>query len=174
MIRTGISALALAATLALAPAHAQEAAPTAAEAQAFIDRVQAEYTTFNLTASRVAWINATYITDDTDALAAEYGARGTEMAVKFAIEAARYQKATGLSAEQQRQLTMLRGAITLPAPTRPGAATELSGIATKIGSMYGKGKGTLAGKPINGSDIEAAMGTNRNPLELKEMWTILA
>ncbi|MBX3564961.1 MAG: M2 family metallopeptidase [Sphingomonas sp.] len=170
MIRTGISTLALAAMLAFTPAHAQDAAPTAAEAQAFIDKVQAEYTAFNLTASRVAWINATYITDDSDALAAEYGARGTEMAVKYALEAAKYQKAAGLTAEQQRQLTMLRGAITLPAPTRPGAADELSTIATRIGSMYGKGKGTLNGKPVNGSDIEAAMGESRNPEELKEMW----
>jgi peptidyl-dipeptidase A len=37
--------------------------------------------------------------------------------------------------------------------------------------VYGKGQGTLKGQPINGSDIEAAMGTNRNPDELKEMWT---
>ena len=170
MIRTGISTLALAAMLACLPAQAQGVAPSAAEAQAFIDRVQAEYTAFNLTASRVQWINATFITDDTDALAAEYGARGTEMAVKYAIEAAKYQKATGLSAEQQRQLTMLRGAITLPAPTRPGAADELSTVATRIGSMYGKGKGTRGGRPLNGSDIEAAMGESRNPDELKEMW----
>ncbi|RYE02652.1 MAG: peptidase M2 family protein [Sphingomonadales bacterium] len=170
MIRTGISTLAVAAMLVLSPAQAQDAAPTAAEAQTFLDRAQKEVTEFNLIAQRVAWINATYITDDTDALAAEYGARGTEMSVKYAIDAARYQKAPGLSAEQQRQLTMLRGALTLPSPTRPGAATELSDIATRIGSLYGKGKGTRKGQPINGSDIEAAMGESRNPDELKEMW----
>ncbi|AJP71937.1 M2 family metallopeptidase [Sphingomonas hengshuiensis] len=175
MIRTGISMLALAAMLPVA-AHAQtaptpaEAAPTAADAQAFLDRVQQEYTAFNLVASRVAWINATYITDDTDALASDYGARGTEMAVRFAIDAARFQKAKGLSAEQQRQLTMLRSAITLPAPTTPGAATTLSDISTRLGSLYAKGKGTLNGKPINGSDIEAAMGESRDPAALKEMW----
>ncbi|TGX52456.1 peptidase M2 family protein [Sphingomonas gei] len=176
MIRTGISMLALAALLAT-PAVAQtaapaaQAAPTAAEAQAFIDRVQKEYTEFNLVASRVAWINATYITDDTDALASDYGARGTEMAVRYALEAAKYQKAPGLTAEQQRQLTILRSAITLPAPTMPGAAQQLADISTKLGSMYAKGKGTLNGKPISGSDIEAAMGESRNPQELQEMWT---
>jgi peptidyl-dipeptidase A len=53
---------------------------------------------------------------------------------------------------------------------KPGAATELATILTKLNSAYGKGKGTLKGQPINGSDIEAAMGTNRNPDELKEMW----
>lgn len=176
MFRTGLSMLALAATLSVsahaqtAPAAAQAAVPTAAEAQAFLDRVQQEYTAFNLVASRVAWINATYITDDTDALAADYGARGTEMAVRFALEAARYEKAPGLSAEQRRQLTMLRAAITLPAPTTPGAATTLSEISTRLGSLYAKGKGTLDGKPINGSDIEAAMGESRDPAKLKEMW----
>jgi peptidyl-dipeptidase A len=174
MIRTGISMLALVSFLA-APAISQTApatsAPTAAEAQAFIDRVQKEYTEFNLVASRVAWVNATYITDDTDALAADYGARGTEMAVRYALEAAKYQNAPGLTAEQKRQLTILRSAITLPAPTTPGAAQQLSDISTRLGSMYAKGKGTLNGKPINGSDIEAAMGESRNPAELKEMWT---
>lgn len=175
MIRTGISMLALAAFLA-APAVSQTAptaaqtTPDAAEAQAFLDRAQKEVTEFNLTSQRVQWVNATYITDDTDALAAEYGARGTEMAVRYALEAAKYQNTPGLSAEQKRQLTMLRSAITLPAPTTPGAAQQLSDISTRLGSLYAKGKGTLNGKPINGSDIEAAMGESRNPDELKEMW----
>src|SRR5690606_2865260 len=44
-------------------------------------------------------------------------------------------------------------------------------ITTRLQSTYGKGRGTLRGQPIGGSDIEAAMGTNRNPDELKEMWT---
>jgi peptidyl-dipeptidase A len=176
MIRTGISMLALVSFLAApavsqtAPATPATSAATAAEAQAFLDRVQKEVTEFNLISQRVQWINATYVTDDTDALAVEYGARGTEMSVRYALEAAKYQNAPGLSAEQKRQLTMLRSAITLPAPTTPGAAQQLSDISTRLGSMYAKGKGTLNGKPINGSDIEAAMGESRNPAELKEMW----
>lgn len=175
MIRTGISMLALVVFLA-APAVSQTAptpaqsTPTAAEAQAFLDRAQKEVTEFNLISQRVQWVNATFITDDTDALAAEYGARGTEMSVRYATEAARYQRAPGLSAEQKRQLDMLRTAITLPAPATPGAANTLAELSTRLGSMYGKGKGTLNGKPISGSDIEAAMGENRNPAELKEMW----
>lgn len=174
MIRTGLSLAALAAMLA-APAQSQTstapaAAPTASEAAAFLDRAQKEMAAFTLTSSRVAWVNATYITDDTDALAADYGARGTEMAVRFALDAARLQKAAGLTPEQQRQLTMLRAALVLPAPTTPGAAQQLSDLSTKLGSFYAKGKGVRGGKPINGSDIEAAMGDSRDPNELKEMW----
>jgi len=67
---------------------------------------------------------------------------------------------------------MLRIGISLPAPTRAGAAEELNTIATRLGSAYGRGKGTLNGQPINGSDIEAEMGNlERTPAELKEMWT---
>src|SRR5205085_12698339 len=43
--------------------------------------------------------------------------------------------------------------------------------ATRLQSSYGKGKGTLEGKPINGSDIEEAMGRVRDPAKLQEMWT---
>ena len=46
--------------------------------------------------SRAQWVNATYITQDTDALAAHFGTIGTEMGVRFANEAARYQNVPGL------------------------------------------------------------------------------
>ena len=173
MIRTGISALALAAALVTTPAVAQQAGPTvptAAAAEAFIADAEKQLAEFSIDANRTQWINATYITDDTDALAAKSNAQGTELSVKLALEAAQFQKAAGLSADTRRKLDLLRGGISLPAPTTPGAATELATIVTRMSSQYGKGKGTLNGQPINGSDIEAAMGTERDPAKLKEMW----
>jgi peptidyl-dipeptidase A len=170
-MRKFISSLALAAALAAAPAYAQQAAPTVADAEAFIAKAEKDLFDFSVEAGRVNWVNSTYITDDTDALAAKYGEIGTEKSVAYALEAAKYQNVAGLSAETRRKLDILRGGLVLPAPTTEGAAAELSTIATKLNSAYGKGKGTLKGKEINGSDIEAEMGTNRNPEELKEMWT---
>jgi len=151
-------------------AAAVSAAPSVAEAEAFLARVEKDLFDFSVEGGRVAWVNNTYITDDTDALAAKYGEIGTEKSVQYALEAAKYQNVSGLSAEAKRKLDILRGGLVLPAPTTPGSAKELSEIATKLNSAYGKGKGTLKGQPINGSDIEAEMGTNRNPEELKEMW----
>jgi peptidyl-dipeptidase A len=145
-------------------------APSVAEAEAFLARAEKDLFDFSVEGGRVAWINNTYITDDTDALAAKYGEIGTEKAVQYALEAAKYQNVAGLSATTRRKLDILRGGLVLPAPTTPGAAKELAEISTKLNSAYGKGKGTLKGQPINGSDIEAEMGTNRNPEELKEMW----
>lgn len=165
-----VSTLALSVALLATPAMAQENAPTVAEAEAFIAKAEKDLFAFSVEGGRVAWINSTYITDDTDALAAKYGELGTEKAVQYAIEASKYQAVSGLTAEAKRKLDILRGGLVLPAPTREGAAAELATIATRLQSSYGKGSGTLKGQEINGSDIEAEMGTNRNPQELKEMW----
>ena len=165
-----VSVIALAVAV---PALAQTAAPanpTAAEADAFVAQVEKEYADFNLYGSQVAWVNATYITDDTDALSARVGTQGTEMGVRFAKQAAAFAKVPGLSYDTKRKLDFLRNGLVLPAPSTDGAAAELNVIATRLNSAYGKGKGTLNGQPINGSDIEEKMGTSRNPAELSEMW----
>lgn len=170
-----LAALAAASITIPSVAFAQSAdvvttAPSIAEAEAFLARAEKDLFDFSVEGGRVAWVNSTYITDDTDALAAKYGEIGTEKSVQYALEAAKYQSVSGLSSEAKRKLDILRGGLVLPAPTTPGAAKELAEIATRLNSSYGKGKGTLKGQPINGSDIEAEMGTNRNPDELKEMW----
>ncbi|MBY0619259.1 M2 family metallopeptidase [Sphingomonas ursincola] len=176
IIRTSLAALAFALavpTAALAEEAAPQAAaakPTAADAEALVAAAEKEGFDYTVSASRVFWINSTYLTDDTNALAAEVGAKGTEMQVRFALEAAKYKDVPGLSEETRRKLDKLRGGIVLPAPTTEGAAAELNTIATELQSIYGKGKGTLDGKPVSGSDIEAAMGDVRDPAKLKEMW----
>jgi len=182
-----ISTLSLALSLALAgPAVAAEpakkapaakstalaAAPTAADADAFIAAVEKDLFDYTVEASEVNWVNSTYITDDTDAMAARINAVGTEKSVQYALEAAKYMNVAGLSADTKRKLDILRTGIVLPAPTKPGAAVELSKIATDLQSQYGKGRGTLNGKEISGSDIEAEMGNlQHTPAEFAEMWT---
>lgn len=147
------------------------AAPTAADADRFVAAAEKELFDFSVFGNRAQWINNTYITDDTDAVAARVGAEGTEMAVRLAKGAAKYDKVSGLSYDTGRKLDILRQGIVLPAPSTPGAAAELNAIATRLNSAYGKGRGTLGGKEINGSDIEEKMGTVRNPAQLAEMWT---
>ncbi|WOE76614.1 M2 family metallopeptidase [Parasphingorhabdus sp. SCSIO 66989] len=141
------------------------------QARAFLEETEQELLAFSNEASKIYWINSTYLTHDTNALAAAAGAKGTEMSVRFALEAAKFADVEGLTAEERRKLDKLRGGIVLPAPTREGAATELSTIATRLQSQYGQGRGTKGGEEINGSDIEAAMGTTRDPELLKEMWS---
>ena len=177
-MKTIVSTLALgAALLAGAPVIAAAAAPakvaavpTAAEADKFIADAEAELRAFSLYGSRIAWVNATYITDDTDALAAKVGTEGTEMGVRLAKGAARFNATPGLSYDTRRQLDILKLGLTLPAPDTPGAAAELATIGTRMQSSYGKGKGTVKGVPTGGNDIEALMATSRDPAVTAEMW----
>src|SRR3546814_12950961 len=78
------------------PASIAQAAPTAADAEAFVKQAEKELFDFSILNSRAQWVNSTYITDDTDALAAHFGTIGTEMPVRFANEAAKYPQVPGL------------------------------------------------------------------------------
>ncbi|MCZ8369258.1 MAG: M2 family metallopeptidase [Porphyrobacter sp.] len=183
LLKPSLAALAIA-TLAI-PAAAQNAAPAQAEAGAdlpfpltpegavqFVAAAEKDLFDYTVEASQVNWVNNTYITEDTDAMAARINAVGTEKSVEYALLSARYAAIPELDANVARKLNIMRNGLVLPAPTTPGAATELNEIATRLNSQYGKGKGTLNGQPINGSDIEAEMGNpERTPAELKEMWT---
>ena len=180
LLCTSLAALAIASA---APAAAQNVAPATATADAaypmtpqgaadWVAMVESEMGDFGVEYARVSWVNSTYITPDTDALAAKYGAQATEMSVRYANEAAKYAQVQGLDADVARKLDILRNGIVMPAPVRDGAATELNEIATSLNSQYGKGKGMLDGQEISGSDIEAEMGNlERTPEEYAEMWT---
>ena len=158
-------------TPAVAEESAAAAFPLTPEgARAFIAAAEADLFEFSTISSRASWVNATYLTDDTDALNAYFGTIGTEKGVRYASQAARYAAIPGLDFDTARKLNILRGALTLAAPSTPGAAAELNTISTRLQSSYGKGRATLRGKSITGDDVEAAMGTNRNPAELAEMW----
>ena len=139
-------------------------------ARAFIAAVEKDLFDLSVIGSRAQWVNATYINDDTDALAAHFGTIGTEKGVKYATEAAKYARVQGLDFDTARKLNILRGGLVLPAPQTPGAAAELNTIATRLQSTYGKGRATHNGKQITGDDAEALMGTLRNPADLAEIW----
>jgi peptidyl-dipeptidase A len=144
---------------------------TPAGADAFVAAAEKELSEFGILNARAQWVNSTYITEDTDALATHFGTIGTEMSVRLANDAARFQNVVGLSYDTRRKLDTLRGGLVLPAPTRPGAAAELNEISTRLQSTYSKGRGTMAGEALTGNEIEARMGIVRNPQHLQEMWT---
>lgn len=169
---TALAALAASLSFAAIPAHAEDYPQTAEGAAKFVADAEKDLFDFSLGNNQANWVNYTYITEDTDALAAQSNGQLTEKQVKYAVEAAKFAKVAGLDADVSRKLGILRQGIVLPAPNTPGAAAQLSEITTRLSSAYGKGKGTLDGKPINGSDIEAEMGNlQHTPAEFAEMWT---
>ena len=146
------------------------AAPVAADAEAFIAAAEQQLADSALYAAKTAWVNATYLNEDTDWLNARALAERTALAVRLASEAARFAALEGISADTRRKLGILEQMIVLPAPSRPGVAEELATLSTRLKSAYGKGRGTLGGEPRPGVELEALMGTERDPERLKEMW----
>lgn len=180
--KLGVSAVALAAFSVASPALAdnhQSGEATAAEtefpmtpagADQFIAAANAELTDLFEISARAAWVQATYITVDTNALSTYFGTLVTEAQVRLANQAAHYAEIDGLSYDTARQLDFLRGGITLPAPTTEGAANELNELQTSLGTAYSTGTATANGETINGNEAEARMGTVRDPAQLAEMW----
>src|SRR3546814_14967542 len=87
------------------PASIAQAAPTAADAEAFVKQAAKELFDFSILNSRAQWVNSTYITDHTDPLATHLGTLGTELSVRFAHQPANSHKVPGLSSDPKPQPT---------------------------------------------------------------------
>lgn len=192
-IRRGLGVLATVSTLALIVSCGQEtsatsavaattpdanttpktettAAPTVEDAQAFIESVEKMTREFGEYSARVQWAQATNITYDTNWLATKVGAEGTELGVKAANEAKRFNDLE-LPADMRRKIEKIKLGVNVPAPSTDGAAAELSEVSTRMGSQYATGKITLDGKEVARNDLEAMMGTIRDADRLQEIWT---
>jgi len=155
---------------AAAPADGAEYPMTVEGARAFVAAVEKDLYDLSIIGGRAAWVNATYVNDDTDALAAYFGTIGTEKGVKYATDAAKYAQVPGLDFDTARKLNILRGALVLAAPQTPGAAALLNELTTRLQSAYAKGRARHNGKEITGDDAEALMGTLRDPKQTAEVW----
>ena len=152
--------------VASTPAATEQAASplTPQGAADFVAAAEQDLTDYSLEASQANWVNETYITEDTDAIAARVNAAGTEMQVRFANEAAKYAEIPGLDHDVKRKLDMLRRRSSCRRRRRPARPTELNRDRDQAAvGAYGKGQGTLDGKPINGSRHRGGDGQARIP-----------
>ncbi len=145
-------------------------APTAFDAAEFLGRVEAELREFGEYSARVSWVQQTYINYDTNWLATKTNERAVELGVAFANEAKRFND-IDLPAEMRRKIEMIKLAVDIPAPTKAGAAGRLAEINTRMGATYETGKIELDGKLVGRNDLEAMMGSVRDPARLEEIWT---
>jgi len=160
--------------LASSPAWAESAssapsAPSKSEAREFVERVEAEAQAFGQYAAKIAWVQATYITGDTNWLMTRVDAEGTEMAVRWANDAKRFNNLK-LRKDLRRKLELLKLGVNVPAPTSEGSAAALANLTTRLGSTYAVGKIELDKTMVARNDLEEMMGTVRDPDRLLEIW----
>ena len=152
-----------------APAAAPAATPTPEEAKAFIDKAETDLAKLSEYVNKASWVRATYITEDTMFLEAKAGAEATTLATDLAVQAAKYDK-TATDPVTRRKLDILKRALVLPAPQRPGAADQMATIASRLDSIYSTGKFDFKGKKITLNDAEDVLANSRDPADLKAAW----
>ena len=90
--------------------------------------------------------------------------------MKYAKQATDYDD-VDVPPDARRKLELLKLGITLPAPSRPGAAQELSEITTRLSSTYSTGKIEFDGRTVPQAETEVLMRQLRDPDKLEEVWT---
>ena len=153
-----------------APAPAKA---TAAEAKAFVDKLNVDLRRLWVKSSTAEWIKNTYITDDTErnaAVANEEVMAYTSAAIKEAVKF----DGLALDPDTRRMLYLLKVSASLPAPNDSGKRAELAALAAKLEGLYGKAK--YCGKDGKGKcrdlqELEKVIDKSRSYDELLEAWT---
>ncbi len=153
-----------------AETNTPNAQATVAAAQDFVARVEKDSAEFNEYANRIFWVQENFITHDTNWLATKAGAEATELGVRWANEAKRFD-GLDLGADLARKIEAIKLGVNVPAPEREGAAMELSELSVRMASTYAIGKIDLDGAMVNRSDLEEMMGDVRDADRLSEIWT---
>lgn len=148
---------------------AAEAEPMPETAAEFVARAESEMLEAAIKYERAAWVNANFITYDTDLIASEASEAYTVTGVRVANESKLFTNVD--DPEIARKLNMIRSTLVLPAPSDPAKARELSQLATELNSMYGKGKYCDATDQCKSlGELSQVLATSRQPDELLEAW----
>jgi len=148
--------------------------PSVEEARAFLDQAEAKLMALSEEASRAAWVQSTYITDDTEILAAKANQRLIEATVALVKESRRFD-GVNLPPELARKMKLLRLSLTLAAPSDPKESEELTRIAAAMEAAYGKGRACPEGvtdpaKCLDINQVTRVMAESRKPEELLSVW----
>jgi peptidyl-dipeptidase A len=150
--------------------HAQVNAPAVAEAQEFMSKAEAQLADLSVKVNRAAWVQENFITDDTQAIAADAIDQVTAVTTELVEQAKRFD-GLALSPDLARKFMLLKLGLTAPAPKDPALRREMTSIGVSLDADYGKGKYCRKnGECLDITAIEKLMSTSRNPAELKEVW----
>ena len=145
--------------------------PTVEDARKFIDEAQNRLLDLSVEANRAEWVKSTYITDDTEILAAHADQKMIDANVEYAKQATRFSGLT-LPPDLARELKVLELSLTIATPSDPKESSELTHIVTSMEGAYGKGKYCPPGqdKCLDVEDITRIMAESRDAEQLRNVW----
>jgi len=176
--RSGIRARVLASAglllvLLTARAHGLKSPPSADDARSFIGAANTQLDTLGVRSARAEWVKSNFITVDTEAISAEANENYVTASVEFAKQAAQFNDVS-VDPTTRRELEILKRAITMPAPADRALTQELSQIAARMDSNYGKAqycpKGATGDDCLDVIEIRDITAKSRDPKQLLDVW----
>jgi len=153
-----------------AATSASDAAPRPEEARAFIEQAEARLLELGNRRERVQWVMSTYITEDTERLAAEANKDYIAATMELAKQSRRFD-GVKLPEDVARRILLLKLSLAMPAPADPKLQTELTDTAAWLEGSYGRGKYCPPGKDcLDINALTKILAENRNPDELVDAW----
>jgi peptidyl-dipeptidase A len=146
--------------------------PSVAEAEAFMDKAQAELLSLNTVDARTRWVEETFITTDTENLAARADERAIARTTELVNESKRFD-GLKMPADLKRKFDLLKLSLTMPAPSDAKLRGELTDIASSLEGSYGSGKYCAGGdqsKCLGVDELGVQMAKSRDPKELESIW----
>jgi len=146
--------------------------PTLAEAEQWMAQTEAELNDLTVKLSRAQWVQANFITDDTEEMSAEANERLITAQTRLAEQITRFNGMT-FPPELDRKFKLLK-LLLFSLPDKKDRE-DFARLASSLEGDYGKGQycpttGKFAGKCLSIGDVEKIMASSRDPEELKEVW----
>ncbi len=145
--------------------------PSLAEARTFMDKAEKRLRELTTESQRASWIQSNFITDDTEALAAQANQRTIEGTMQLVKQARRFE-GMQMPEELVRKFKLLKLSLTAAAPSNSAESAELTRLMASLEGTYGKGKYDPPGtsKSLTLEDITKIMAASRDPAELLDVW----
>jgi peptidyl-dipeptidase A len=168
--RLVLAVLAAAALAGTTGQRMRAAGPGPDDARAFIDQAEARLLELGNRLQRAQWVMSTYITQDTEQLAADANREYIAATMELAKGAKRFE-GVALPDDVRRRLLLLKLSLPMPAPGDPKLQAELTETAAWLEGSYGRGKYCPAGKDcLDISAVERIMAESRDPAQLVDVW----
>jgi peptidyl-dipeptidase A len=147
--------------------------PTLAEARAFLDRAQSKLLELSVQDQRAGWVKSTFITYDTEILAAKADEEQIAATMQLAKESTRF-NALKMPEDMARQFRLLRLSLDLAAPSDPKEAQELTQVAARMEGTYGSGSYCPAGASkdacLDLDQLSEILRTSTDPAKMLDAW----
>ncbi|MDB9934608.1 M2 family metallopeptidase [Gammaproteobacteria bacterium] len=140
------------------------------DVETFLEIVELEDKTLGPVASSANWLQANFITYDSQKVVADYGKRFQLLALERARQASTFDDVE-VSEENRRKLNLIKNSFVMPSPLDDTLAGEIANIMAELDAMYGAGQHCFGeGDCYDLEAFEGVIDNSRDPDELLKAW----